>query len=237
MRFAICDDNRDHINRLQARFDARKELHIETEPYESGEELVADYEKNGRRFDALFIDIEMDGMNGIETANAIRRMDDKVLIIFVTSHTQYMQACFQGAPFRFLSKPVEEDAFAEMLCAVVRRLSEKRVAINFTVNKTQVRLYCDEILYCECHDHRLTIHTCERTYPLSKTIAEMEALLDPELFARSHKAFLVNLRYTRAIDGSRILLRHCDAEIPLGRTYKEQFMQAFTVQKARELCL
>lgn len=100
-----------------------------------------------------------------------------------------------------------------------------------------MRLYCDEILYCECHDHRLTIHTCERTYQLSKTIAEMEALLDPELFARSHKAFLVNLRYTRAIDGSRILLRHCDAEIPLGRTYKEQFMQAFTVQKARELCL
>lgn len=45
MRFAICDDNRDHINRLQARFDARKELHIETEPYESGEELVADYKK------------------------------------------------------------------------------------------------------------------------------------------------------------------------------------------------
>ena len=43
MRFAICDDNRDHINRLQARFDARKELHIETEPYEIGEELVADY--------------------------------------------------------------------------------------------------------------------------------------------------------------------------------------------------
>ena len=53
MRFAICDDNRDHINRLQARFDARKELHIETEPYESGEELVADYKKNGRRLRAL----------------------------------------------------------------------------------------------------------------------------------------------------------------------------------------
>ena len=237
MRFAICDDNREHINHLQALFDARQELNIDTEPYESGEELVADYKYNGRRFDALFIDIEMERMNGIDTANAIRKMDDKVLIVFVTSYTQYMQACFQCSPFRFLNKPVQEEAFNETLNAIMQRLSEKRIAINFTANKMQVRLYCDEILYCECHDHRLKIVTRETSYQLYKTIAEIGALLDPDMFARAHKAFLVNLRHVRMVSGSHVLLRHCDVEIPLGRTYKEQFLRAYTVQKMRELCL
>ena len=56
MRFAICDDEPEHIKLLQAYFDKRPELFIESEP------LVADYQNNGVRYDALFIDMEMGAM-------------------------------------------------------------------------------------------------------------------------------------------------------------------------------
>ena len=89
MRFAICDDEPEHIQMLQAYFDARPELNIESEPYYSGEALIADYQERGVRYDALFIDMEMGTMNGIDTANAVRVLDEYVIIIFVTNYAQY----------------------------------------------------------------------------------------------------------------------------------------------------
>lgn len=66
MRFAICDDEQTAIDLLQDQFDLRPELAIEHDAYTSGEALLAAY-KNGARYDALFIDMEMGGMNGIDT--------------------------------------------------------------------------------------------------------------------------------------------------------------------------
>ena len=60
------------------------ERHIEVDVYESGEELLVAYKKNEQRYDAVFIDMEMNGMNGFETAKAIRDIDDTALIAFVT---------------------------------------------------------------------------------------------------------------------------------------------------------
>lgn len=84
MRFAICDDEQTAINLLQDQFDLRPELAIEHDAYTSGEALLAAY-KNGARYDALFIDMEMGGMNGIDTANAIRALDDEVIVVYVTA--------------------------------------------------------------------------------------------------------------------------------------------------------
>ena len=102
MRFAICDDEQQHINILTDYFATHKDYHIETEAFESGEALLEAYQIQGSRFDALFIDMEMGGMNGIETANAIRAIDERVIIVFVTSHEEYAIDCFQCSPLRFL---------------------------------------------------------------------------------------------------------------------------------------
>lgn len=101
MRFAICDDEQQHINILTDYFATHKDYHIETEAFESGEALLEAYRIQGSHFDALFIDMEMGGMNGIETANAIRTIDERVIIVFVTSHEEYAIDCFQCSPLRF----------------------------------------------------------------------------------------------------------------------------------------
>lgn len=101
MRFAICDDERVHINELEEYFAQKEDLQIESEPFESGEALLDAYKQGQQSFDALFVDMEMGGMNGIETANAIRTIDERVIIVFVTSHEEYAIDCFQCSPLRF----------------------------------------------------------------------------------------------------------------------------------------
>lgn len=148
MRIAICDDEREDIKHLADFFDAHLGYDVDWEPYPNGEKLVADYTR-GERYDALFIDMEMDDMNGIETAKAVRALDRRVVIIFVTSHRKYMQESFDCLPLQFIVKPASQKELEKALRTIQKRLDEERVAINFYDNKRPIRLYCDEILYCE----------------------------------------------------------------------------------------
>ena len=237
MRFAICDDERVHINELEEYFAQKEDLQIESEPFESGEALLDAYKQGQQSFDALFVDMEMGGMNGIETANAIRTIDERVIIVFVTSHEEYAIDCFQFSPLRFLKKPLQPEKMNEALQAIEQQLSKKRVVVHLNFGKEQYRLYEDDIIYLESHNHKIDIYTVDETYVVNKNLNEMEDTLSANVFARAHKAFLVNLRYVRKIKGNEIYLRQCEHTIPLGRVYKSAFMKSYAHQRERDLCV
>ena len=65
----------------------------------------------------------------------------------------------------------------------------------------------------------------------------MEDTLSANVFARAHKAFLVNLRYVIKIKSNEIYLRQCEHTIPLGRVYKSAFMKSYAHQRERDLCV
>lgn len=237
MRFAICDDERVHINELEEYFAQKEDLQIESEPFESGEALLDAYKQGQQSFDALFVDMEMGGMNGIETANAIRTIDERVIIVFVTSHEEYAIDCFQCSPLRFLKKPLQPEKMNEALQAIEQQLSKKCVVVHLNFGKEQYRLYEDDIIYLESHNHKIDIYTVDETYVVNKNLNEMEDTLSANVFARAHKAFLVNLRYVRKIKGNEIYLRQCEHTIPLGRVYKSAFMKSYAHQRERDLCV
>ena len=237
MRFAICDDERVHINELEEYFAQKEDLQIESEPFESGEALLDAYKQGQQSFDALFVDMEMGGMNGIETANAIRTIDERVIIVFVTSHEEYAIDCFQCSPLRFLKKPLQPEKMNEALQAIEQQLSKKRVVVHLNFGKEQYRLYEDDIIYLDSHNHKIDIYTVDETYVVNKNLNEMEDTLSANVFARAHKAFLVNLRYVRKIKGNEIYLRQCEHTIPLGRVYKSAFMKSYAHQRERDLCV
>lgn len=244
MHFAICDDDREYISILQSFFEGHQELNIETEPYESGEELLKDYQE-GKRYDAIFIDMEMTGMNGIETGDAIRDIDDRVIIVFVTAHEKYITESFKCEPLRFILKPIktgspsEIGTLEEALNACCSRILKKRETFSFKFDGDQIRLYCDEIIYCESADHQIIIHTKDQKYYLRGSLNELEDILQPDMFCRVHKSFLINLLYVLMISYKRneISLRNCDTIIPIGRTYKKLLIQAYNSFEARRLCI
>lgn len=221
MRFAICDDDIHYMNELESYFDNCEAWQIEAEPYESGEALIAAYRDCGYRYDALFIDMEMEGLNGIETAKAIRSIDERVIIIFVTSYEEYAIESFQCSPLRFLTKPLKTEKLDEALGAIHHLLTQKRETITFHENKSYVRLYCDEIIYCECSRNNMILHTKEGTHQVRMTLTEAEKALTSGMFCRCHKGFLVNLGYIKKIVGQTIILYHCGDVLPIGRAYKQ----------------
>lgn len=226
MRFAICDDEPEHIEILKAYFNARPELSIKSEPYFSGTSLVEDYRKNSVRYDALFIDMEMPGLNGIDTANAIREMDEQVIIIFVTSYEQYAPQSFECGASRYLVKPLQDKKINEALDFIAKRLSRENKILSFDYNKEHVRLLCDDIIYCESDHNGSIIYTQDGNYPTRMTISELMKKLSEEQFSRVNRGYIVNLARVKTSNSKRVVMQGCTTFIPIGRTYRQAFERA-----------
>lgn len=231
MRFAICDDDIQQGTQLANMVRALDEA-VVCETYTSGEALVADI-GDGQDFDAVFLDMEMPGMDGIAAGNAIRAIDERLIIVFVTSHTQYAVASFQCEPLDYLVKPVETERLCTVLEKIRHRTRKQRTTITFEEGGAYVRLYCDEIVYCESVRNGVIIHTKTENYKPRMTLSEVEAQLEPGLFCRSHRSFLVNLSFVRSFYGAELRLTDGHTILPIGRKYAHAFKAAFIAYEER----
>ena len=102
---------------------------------------MSKYENQEADYDAIFLDMEMGKLGGIETANKIRETDKYVIIVFVTSHTKYMKECFQCEPFRFLIKPINTDEINKVIKEIAIRLSQERKTFVFSEKRNIIRLF------------------------------------------------------------------------------------------------
>lgn len=238
MNIAICDDNSKHINTLEnSLFEIGKaeNIKVECDAYQSGEELTRVYQSSTAAYDVIFLDMEMDGLNGIDTANLIRERDEYVIIVFVTSHTEYMKDSFKCSPFRFLVKPVHIDELKEVFSDILKKLSKKKKVLSFTENKALIRVYCEDIIYCESLDHWVYIHTTHGTHKICKSLSDLYGSLDDTLLFRVHSSFIVNFHYVKAIRNNFIELYHSDKDIPISRSYKKSVLFEYTNYIERNL--
>lgn len=109
IEIAICDDDVTITGKMDGFFcDYAKKngVRIETEVFWDGNTLLNEI-NNGKRYDIIFLDIEMKNENGIQAARKIRRVDKNAYIVYVTSYEQYMREAFSVRPFQFIVKPFE----------------------------------------------------------------------------------------------------------------------------------
>ena len=168
-----------------------------------------------------------------ETAKAIREMDRDVSIIFVTSYKKYAIDCINCGPLRFLVKPVQLDALKEAVDSIIKLITEKRETISFKENGDDVRLYCDEIIFCESNGHMLTLYTKEGQFCTRINIGELEEHLKKAHFFRPHKSYLINMRYLKRICDKDVELYGTSLRIPLSRNKKSALHEAFVAEMER----
>lgn len=192
--------------------------------YKDGLKLVEDAPRN---LDILFLDIQMDGMNGIQAAKEIRRYDEDVPIIYITNMAQYAIEGYSVNALDYLLKPVDETAVARTVDKALKRLEKKTPAVvSLRGIKERFVLKAAEICYIETYDRKLMVHMVQgETILCNETLQAIEERL-PGCFFRCHGAFLVNLRLVERIAGSDIVAG--GVRIPLSKHRKKEFMQAMT---------
>lgn len=110
---AICDDDKlftGSIELLLMNLAKKYSMTVETEVYYKGEDLVKDIKK-GIKYDIIYLDIEMENVNGVVAARYIREIDLDVILIYISNYEKYLRELFEVNTYRFLDKPINEDTF------------------------------------------------------------------------------------------------------------------------------
>ena len=160
LRVAICDDDLKFTGQIEALvFHESKKLgiRVETEVFSDGKTLLNSIQ-NGEHYQLIFIDIEMEQVDGITAARCIREIDRTVLLIYVSGYDKYLKELFEVEPFRFLSKPLDHVQFARYFKESYKRINETEVFYQFTFNKEIRKVPVRDIVYFESNNRIVYIH-------------------------------------------------------------------------------
>ena len=222
MRIAICDDDKKCIETASRYLEQIGEADFEYDTFPSGEDLLKVYRKSGCVFDAVFLDMEMDGANGINVANEIRNMDRHVIIVFVTSHTKYMQESFVCSPFRFLVKPVSFEDFKKVFFKILDRIEEDKLTLSFSEDRVKVRLLYEDILFLQSINHHTCIQARDKLHTTYTALSELAAQLNTNIFVQVHRSYIININYIRAVSKSELFVRGYNHPIPVSDKYRDE---------------
>ncbi|GLB28411.1 DNA-binding response regulator [Lacrimispora amygdalina] len=196
LKIGVCDD--DHLLLLEAetrlrRIGNEKEMDLDVETFCDGDEIVrAVY--LGKRYDIIYMDIEMKRMNGLMAAERIREFDRMVQIVFMTSHQRYINQAFRSAPIGYLVKPVRDPEFNNNFSHIMNLIETKDLYYHFKYGRTECQVYLKKVLYFESK-LRLTEIACEEgRHRLYKSLEEIENELKDRKFRfiRIHQSYLVS---------------------------------------------
>lgn len=199
INIAICDDDIQITGKMDMLLDKiAKKLFIKTdiEVYWDGRSLVEAI-KGGNYFDIIYLDIEMDKEDGISAAKRIREYDKNVLIIYVTSHENYMQESFLVRPFRFLMKPVNVNQLETCFKDAYEEINTWDFYFRYSYQRVKHKIPIREILYFESSKRKVLIVTEKETFTVYKKLNQIEESLKEckMQFLRVHQSFLVNYKH------------------------------------------
>ena len=224
LNIAICDD--EEIIREQIKELIEKEIPgICVGLYETGDALLA----AGKQFDIVFLDIQMEGTDGIETAKRLRQREEDTILIFITGIREYVFQAFDVAAFHYLLKPIEADKFREVFWRAGRELekrkSKRRETVFIKTRNRSFSLEKDSILYIESRGKKVEIHTTGETIEVYASMNEMEGQLGGGFF-RCHRGYLVNMTYVAEYDSESITLNNGEY-VYLAKEKYGEFVKAY----------
>ena len=213
IRIAICDDEkpfRDNVKRYVERYLCEKEISYEIDTFSSGKEFL-ELGIEMIRYNIIFLDIKMDEIDGIVTAQNIRENSSDVYIVFVTAYIDYSLEGYKVNAERYLLKDNInfDNSIYESMDTILRKMNHVVSKKYFKFNECEKDIPLDRILYIESKLHKLEFHVMEKEemiYTLYGTLNNLEEEMSNFSFLRIHQSFLVNMKHIKSVACYRAIL-------------------------------
>ncbi len=222
---AVCDDEKctsEKIEKMAKDFFRKKNIDISVVKYSSGEELL----ESNKRMDILFLDIGMQGMDGIETARMLRAYGYKGFLVFITVLKEMVFQSFEVQPFDYLIKPVQEKNFDKTMERLFRSMQDRSTSEkgHLLVQKGYESniISFQDITCCEIIDRKVYLYLeSGEVIDYYDRIQNLEKKLDRRFF-RCHRSYLINLNYLKSYRNNTAYMAD-GKEIPVSRLRSREF--------------
>lgn len=228
IKIAICDDEKyfqEQVKIYVEEYLSAKGILYEIKTFSSGAEFL-NLGMELLQYSIIFLDINMDDINGIEVAQQIRTYSSDIYIVFVTAFLNYALEGYKVDATRYLLKG--NDNFNESIYECMDNVFYKMNYIvekkEFLFNEGKRNIPIERIVYIESKLHKLEFHIMENelhTYTLYATLNDLEKEIGKFHFLRIHQSFLVNLKYIKNVTGYKVILNNNQQLIVPKARYKD----------------
>ena len=232
LRFAVVEDRLPDAQRLESllRLAFGGGQPLVCDHYESGDAFLAAFPS--KEYQVIFLDICMEGTNGIETARILRRTDPDLLLVFVTSSPEYVWDAFPVHPFDYLLKPYREEKLFQLADELRRVLFRAEPELEVRIARQQVHLPLRKIQYAMAQNHYVRIVSDDGECRAVSTFSQVEQLLRAqENFIVCNRGVILNMDKVlrldsdcfEMLDGIRLPVRQKDKNTLFAQFTQYQF--------------
>ena len=216
LNIAICDDNlplTSEIERLLISISQRRLIKIDISIFFDGKTLYNSIH-SGNIYDLIFLDIEMNDMDGIEVAYHIRSDQIPTVLIYISAHESYYRQLFEVEPFRFILKPINPLLFEKYFIAAYKKITDHLQYFTYGFHQNYNKVRISDIMYFESEKRSIIIHTIDGLHRFLGKLDKIEIYLQQNInldFLRIHQSYLINPSYIRTFTHTNITLSngHC----------------------------
>lgn len=236
IRIAIVDDILEICSQLERFFQSiakQRGIEIETEPYPNGERFCSALKK-GEVFDLIFLDIELQSMNGVEVAEYIRQtLDDELQqIVFISAQKQYSLELHRFHPLDFLVKEIQEEDVERVLVRFLKLSGMWNETFECKVGHDMTKIKIRDIRYLTITNRVVIVmqsnHRKTEYYGTLETAYKEQ--LQKQGFLFVHKQFIVNPAFIEIYEYDKVILND-GMVIPIGSSRRKE-VRAFQVQQS-----
>ena len=235
MNILICDDDKKDLDRLEGlirRYDEERHIGADVNCYENAADFLADISDHVP--DIIFLDINMEEMDGLQLAEKVREWNEDVPIILVTAYINYAVDGYKVSANRFLVKDDLDKTFPECMDDICRRISRKAKHMIFPCVEGDVDIKLTDIVFIETTGHKSIIHLKNEEYHLYESMDELESRLKAFGFLRVHQSYMVGIRHISNIN-NYILTLDTGYQIKVPKARYKQVRQERTLYVGRAL--
>lgn len=225
MNIVICDDNMEDAKKLYCCL--KKEDLLNTWNIEicSCKENVLSI-LNTKTVQLLFMDIELEDDNGIDTAMEVRKKNEDILLVFYTNYEQYVFDSLPCGVFDFLRKPIVQSRLSALMKRAENSVRKKYGFITVQSKTGLTKILLSNLIYIEGYHRKLTWYTTQGTYESIGKLNIVENQIEDYGFLRCHQGFLVNMAFIQRIT-DREIVTSTDLHIEISVRKKQECLQTF----------
>lgn len=163
------------------------------------------FEEKGNKYDLVFLDYKFPDRSGMDVARSLRESSDDVVIVFISAYSEYVFESFEVGAFRYLLKPVNEIELVKTLDSFLA-LRRRNHPVEIPLKNKNIYIKSDEILYIESFEKHCIVRSMEKSYTTAKALSSFQGEINNTAFFRTHRRYLVNMKYISEIEKNIITL-------------------------------
>lgn len=216
IKIAVVDDEKIFLEMFREKLE--KEVHRQTlngssiVTFQSGTDFLPHIDE----YDVIFLDVDMPCVSGKDIAMQVRERSNNPLVIFVTNYDNFVFSSFKYKPFEFIRKRYIDKELPDVVNEILNYFWKNNCTYTFNFNGILTSVNQHDIVYFEVYGHQIYINTVDRQYIINEPLSQIEKKVSERIFVKTHKSYLVNVKYIYSVEKDRIIL-NSKKPLPLSR--------------------